>query len=103
MQDTNKIHNLILEGRNKLTLSGITDVDSFDEKTVVLFTHMGELTVCGNLLRRHGGDRRGISGRTITNARWRTTGRATGRTTRIGGTARIGRTARIRLSLDKSA
>ncbi|MBE6839352.1 MAG: sporulation protein YabP [Ruminococcus sp.] len=50
MQDTNKIHNLILEGRNKLTLSGITDVDSFDEKTVVLFTHMGELTVCGKNL-----------------------------------------------------
>ncbi len=51
MQDTNKLHNLILEGRSKLTLSGITDVDSFDDKTVVLFTQMGELTVCGKNLR----------------------------------------------------
>ena len=42
-----KIHNLILESRGKLTISGVTDVDSFDEKQVVLYTNMGELTVTG--------------------------------------------------------
>lgn len=42
-----KLHNLILEGRKKLTLSGVTDVDSFDERAVILYTQMGELTVTG--------------------------------------------------------
>jgi len=42
-----KIHNLILESRGKLTISGVTDVDSFDEKQVILYTNMGELTVTG--------------------------------------------------------
>ena len=37
-------HNLILEDRRTLTVS---DVDSFDEQTVVVFTDMGELTVRG--------------------------------------------------------
>ncbi len=40
-------HNLILENRRVLTVSGVTDVDSFDEETVVLFTALGELTVHG--------------------------------------------------------
>ena len=34
-------HNLILENRKKLSLSGVTDVDSFDERTISLFTEMG--------------------------------------------------------------
>ena len=42
-----KIHNLILESRGKLTISGVTDVDSFDEKQVILYTNMGELTITG--------------------------------------------------------
>ena len=40
-------HNLILEDRRTLTVSGVSDVDSFDEQTVVVFTDMGELTVRG--------------------------------------------------------
>lgn len=40
-------HNLILEDRRLLTVSGVSDVDSFDEQTVVVFTDMGELTVRG--------------------------------------------------------
>lgn len=42
-----KVHNIILEDRRLLTVSGVTDVDSFDEETVVLFTELGELTVHG--------------------------------------------------------
>jgi sporulation protein YabP len=30
-----------------LTVSGVSDVDSFDEQTVVIFTDKGELTVRG--------------------------------------------------------
>jgi sporulation protein YabP len=40
-------HNLILEDRRLLTVSGVSDVDSFDEQTVVIFTDKGELTVRG--------------------------------------------------------
>jgi len=43
-------HNIIMENRNSLTVSGISDVDSFDEQTVVLITSMGELTVKGEEL-----------------------------------------------------
>ncbi len=50
MNDVNKktqMHNIILEGRKKLSVSGVTDVDRFDENTVLLYTSMGELTICG--------------------------------------------------------
>ncbi|MBR5272447.1 MAG: sporulation protein YabP [Clostridia bacterium] len=40
-------HNIILEGRKVLRMSGVKDVDSFDEQTVVTFTNMGELTIRG--------------------------------------------------------
>ncbi|MBC8545334.1 sporulation protein YabP [Clostridiaceae bacterium NSJ-31] len=43
-------HNLILEDRHTLTVSGVEDIDSFDEETVVLFTDMGELTIKGESL-----------------------------------------------------
>ena len=42
------VHNIIMENRKKLTVSGVTDVDRFDENTVLLYTNMGELTVKGN-------------------------------------------------------
>lgn len=50
MQEEKKVkkaHNIIMENRKNLTVSGIDDVDSFDENTVVLFTDMGVLTVKG--------------------------------------------------------
>ncbi len=43
-------HNLILENRKSLSISGITDVDSFDEKAICLFTQLGELTIQGKEL-----------------------------------------------------
>ena len=43
-------HNLVLEDRRMLTVSGVSDVDSFDEETVIVFTDLGELTVRGKNL-----------------------------------------------------
>ncbi len=43
-------HSLHLENRASLTLSGITDIDRFDEREVVVFTQLGELTVTGREL-----------------------------------------------------
>lgn len=40
-------HHLILEDRRALTVSGVSDVDSFDELTVIIYTDLGELTVKG--------------------------------------------------------
>jgi len=43
-------HNLILEDRKKLKMTGVTDVDSFDETTVIAYTSAGELTITGTKL-----------------------------------------------------
>ena len=40
-------HQLILEDRRALTVSGVSDVDSFDETAVVVYTDLGELAVHG--------------------------------------------------------
>ena len=37
-------HHVILEDRSFLTVSGVSDIDSFNEETAVLFTELGELT-----------------------------------------------------------
>lgn len=48
MEDTIKLpHKLTLNERSQLTLTGVTEVLSFDEETVVLRTGMGILTVHG--------------------------------------------------------
>ena len=44
-------HKLVLDGRNKLSVTGVTDVLSFDEGAVLLRTEMGILTVQGRDLR----------------------------------------------------
>ena len=43
-------HNLILEDRKKLSVSGVNDVGSFDEENIVVSTDYGELTVRGEKL-----------------------------------------------------
>jgi sporulation protein YabP len=43
-------NNVILENRRMLLISGVTDVGSFDEQTVVVFTELGELTIKGTSL-----------------------------------------------------
>ena len=43
-------HNLTLEGRKQLVISGVTAVDNFDDKTIQAMTSMGELTIKGENL-----------------------------------------------------
>ncbi len=40
-------HTMILEERRTLSISGVTDVDRFDEREIVLYTRQGELTITG--------------------------------------------------------
>lgn len=43
-------HKLTLNQRSELTMTGVTDVVSFDEGTVVLHTDLGTLVIQGNAL-----------------------------------------------------
>ncbi len=43
-------HNCILEDREKLSVSGVNEVGSFDEETIIALTDYGELTVKGEKL-----------------------------------------------------
>ena len=40
-------HNVVLEDRKHLSISGVMDIDNFDEQTAVVYTQMGELTIRG--------------------------------------------------------
>jgi len=44
-------HSIILEGRERLSISGVEDVDSFDEESIVVFTSRGTLSIHGSGLR----------------------------------------------------
>lgn len=48
---TGVIQNLILENREKLSVSGVLDVLSFDDQVVMIETELGLLTVKGENLR----------------------------------------------------
>ena len=48
---TGVIQNLILENREKLSISGVIDVLSFDDQVVMIETELGLLTVKGEELR----------------------------------------------------
>lgn len=48
---SNIIQNVILENREKLTISGVLDVLSFDDQIVIVETELGLLTVKGENLR----------------------------------------------------
>ena len=54
MTDDKKIpkmpHNIIMEERKKLSVSGVLDIDSFDEQTIIAITEQGELTIRGSNL-----------------------------------------------------
>ncbi len=43
-------HTLHLENRNKLTVTGVTDVGKFNEESMQILTDLGELTVYGEAL-----------------------------------------------------
>lgn len=40
-------HNLIMEERSSLTVTGVTDIERFDEEEVVVVTDLGQLTIKG--------------------------------------------------------
>ncbi|MFR3919572.1 MAG: sporulation protein YabP [Clostridia bacterium] len=50
-QNNNIIQNVILESREKLTITGVLDVLSFDDQIVIVETQLGLLTVKGEDLR----------------------------------------------------
>ena len=43
-------HNVIMEGRSKLSVTGVSDVESFDENEIVISTSQGILFVRGSNL-----------------------------------------------------
>ena len=49
-QNVKKPHSLILENRRTLTATGVSNVDSFDDETVVASTELGDMTVRGGKL-----------------------------------------------------
>ena len=50
-QSNATLQNIILENREKLSISGVLDVLSFDDQIVILETQLGLLTVKGENLR----------------------------------------------------
>ena len=50
-KNTGVIQNLILENREKLSISGVIDVLSFDDQVVMVETELGLLTVKGENIR----------------------------------------------------
>lgn len=40
-------HNVIIEDRKSVAVTGVSDIDSFDEEQVVLLTPEGEMTIKG--------------------------------------------------------
>lgn len=51
MGETQMPHKLSLEERGRLTMTGVTEVISFEESSVVLHTSLGTLIVQGNDLK----------------------------------------------------
>lgn len=45
------IQNVIIENRKKLNISGVKDVTSFDEETILVDTALGKMTIKGEDLR----------------------------------------------------
>ena len=50
-KQNNVIQNIILENREKLTITGVMDVLSFDDQIVIVETELGLLTIKGEDLR----------------------------------------------------
>lgn len=51
MEDTKVIQNILMESREKLTISGVSDVLSFDDQIVIVETDLGLLTIKGENLK----------------------------------------------------
>ena len=44
------IHNVIMENREKISISGVKKTENFDDKIIVLDTQMGQMTIKGDNL-----------------------------------------------------
>lgn len=51
MENITKMQNIILENRNRLNITGVEDVLSFDEQTITALTMLGLLVIKGNDLK----------------------------------------------------
>lgn len=49
--NTTKEHGIIIENRSKMSITGVIDVQSFDDQTVILKTELGDLAVKGEGLK----------------------------------------------------
>ena len=50
MENITKMQNIILENRNRLNITGVEDVLSFDEQAITALTTLGLLIIKGNNL-----------------------------------------------------
>lgn len=48
MENITKMQNIILENRNRLNVTGVSDVLSFDEQVITAVTELGVLIIKGN-------------------------------------------------------
>lgn len=48
MNEENKVQNINIESRNKITVTGVIDVECFDENSITLTTTLGTLLIKGN-------------------------------------------------------
>lgn len=48
MENITKMQNIILENRNRLNVTGVSDVLNFDEQVITAITELGVLIIKGN-------------------------------------------------------
>lgn len=48
VQNHKSSHNLMMENRKKLSITGVLDIDSFNEHGVIVLTELGILLIKGN-------------------------------------------------------
>ena len=51
LEEKKAVNNIIIENRKKFTLTGVKDVISFDEETIIMETFLGRLVLKGEGLR----------------------------------------------------
>lgn len=51
VKKTNSFQNIVLENREKLSITGILDVFSFDDQIIIIETELGLLTIKGENLK----------------------------------------------------
>lgn len=51
LKKSNSFQNIVLENREKLNITGIVDVFSFDDQIIIVETELGLLTIKGNDLK----------------------------------------------------